>query len=64
MMKNDFHFMLKAFFVLEIIIFLSRRIGFVERRLDKKTKVNFKIHDFADWTTNNYNTHIDQYFKK
>ena len=44
--------MLKAFFVLEIIIFLSRLIGFVERRLDKKTKVNFKIHDFADWTTN------------
>ena len=44
--------MLKAFFVLEIIIFLSRLISFVERRLDKKTKVNFKIHDFADWTTN------------
>ena len=29
-----------------------------------KAKVNFKIYDVTDWTTNNYNTHIAQYLKK
>ena len=64
MMKNAFHFMLKALFVLDIFTFLSRVFGYVEKRLDKKAMVNYKIYDVTDWTTNNYNTHIAQYLKK
>ena len=30
----------------------------------KLTKVNFKFYDVTGWKTNNYNTHITQYFKK
>ena len=56
MMKNNFHFMSKALFVLEIFTFLSRLFDYVENRL---AMVNFK-----DWTTNNYNIHIAQYLKK
>ena len=37
--------MIKAFFVLEIFIFLSWLFGYVEKRLDKKAMVNFKIYD-------------------
>ena len=37
---------------------------FVEKRLNLKDKVNFKIYDAITWLTNNCNTHIDQYFKK
>ena len=48
-MKNAFYFMVKALFV--------PKIGHVEKRLSKKAKVNFKIHDVTDWITNNYNTH-------
>ena len=29
-----------------------------KKRLDKKTKVNFKIYDVINWEINNYNTHI------
>ena len=43
MTKNAFYFMLKALFVLEIFRFLSRIFDCVEKRLDKKAKVNFKI---------------------
>ena len=32
----------------------------MEKRLDKKAKIKFKIHDITDWITNNYNTHIAQ----
>ena len=35
----------------------------VEKRLDKKAMANFKIYDVADWTTDNYNTHVTQYLK-
>ena len=64
MIKNPFYFILKAPFVLEIITFLSRFCGYVEKELDKKTIVNSKIYDVTNWTTSNYNTHITQYFKK
>ena len=47
-MKNAFYLMLKALFVLEIFIFLSRIFGCVEKRFDKKAKVNFKICDVTD----------------
>ena len=39
-------------------------MGYIEKRLDKKAMVNFKIHEVTDWTRNNYNTHITQYLKK
>ena len=63
-MKNAFYFMLKALFVLEIITFFSSLFGYVEKRLDKKAMVNFKIYDVTDWTTNNYITYNAQYLKK
>ena len=44
----------------EIVTFLSWLFRYVEKRLDKKAMVNFKIYDVADWTTNNYNTNIQQ----
>ena len=51
MIKNAFYFTLKA---------LSRDIYIFV----KKAKVNLKIYDVTDWTTNNYNTYIVQYLKK
>ena len=65
MMKNCFCFMSKAFFIImQIYTFLSWRVGYVEKRLDKKCMVTFKIHDVTDLTTNKYNTHITQDLKK
>ena len=40
--------MLKGLFLLEIITFLSYLFGYVEKRLDKKDIVNFKIYGFTD----------------
>ena len=37
--------------------------GHVGKRLDKKTKVNFKIYDVTIGLINNYNTRIVQHFK-
>ena len=37
-----FNSCLKALFFLEIFIFLFRLFGYVEKRIDKKTMVNFK----------------------
>ena len=31
-----------------------------KNRLNKKAKVNFKIHGITEWTGNSYNTHISQ----
>ena len=64
MMKKDFYFILKALFVLEIFTFLSWLFGYVEKRLDKKFKVNSKIYDVTDWTANNYSLQIVQYLKE
>ena len=60
-MKNDFYFMLKALFVLEIFTFLFRFFGYVKKRLDKKAMVGFKIYGVTEQTANNYNTHTVQY---
>ena len=49
-MKKTFYLMLKARFVLEIFTFLFLLFGYVEKRLDKKAMVNFKIYDVADWS--------------
>ena len=62
-MKNAFYFVLKVLFVLEIFTFLFRLFGYVKKRLDKETVVNFIVYDVTDWTTNNYNAHIAQYLK-
>ena len=64
MMKNVFYFMLKVLFVLEMFTFISWRFGYVEKGLDKKVKVNFKIYDVIDWTANIGNTRIVQYLNK
>ena len=54
----------KSLFVLEIFTFLCWLLDYVEKQLDKKVKVNFKIYNVTDWTANNYNTQITQYLKK
>ena len=64
MMKNTFYFMSKALFPLEILRLLPLLFGYVKKWLDKKAKVNFKIYDVTDWTTNNYNIYNVQYLKK
>ena len=64
MIKNAFYFILKALFVLDIFTFLTWTFDYVEKRLDKKVKVNFKFYYFTGWTTINYNTHTAQYLKK
>ena len=53
--------MLKAFFVREVFTFLPWLFSYVEKWLDKKAMINFKIYDVTDWTTNNHITHISQY---
>ena len=52
MMKNAFYFMFKALFVLEISTFLYRILGYVEKRLDKKFMIIFKIYYVTDLITN------------
>ena len=64
MMKNAFYFMLKALLLLKIFTFLFWLFVYVEKRLDKKPRVNFKVYDVTDWITSNYNTRIVQYLKK
>ena len=44
--------------------FLSSIFSYVEKHLDKKAKIIFKIHDVTYLTTINYNTHMTQYLKK
>ena len=46
-MKNA-QFKLKALFVLEIFTFLSSLFDYVEKQLDGKAMVNFKIYDVTD----------------
>ena len=45
MMKNAFYFTLKALLVLKIFKLLSSIFGHVEKRVDWKDKVNFKVDD-------------------
>ena len=39
-------------------------LGYMDKWLDKKAKINFKIYNLRDWEINYYNTHIAQYLKK
>ena len=52
-MKNIFYFLFKALFVLKIFPFLLWLFVYVEKWLDKKTRIIFKFYDVTDWTTNN-----------
>ena len=61
LVKNAFHFILKALVIFKIFKFLSWLTGHVEKRLDWKDKVNFKIYDAKTWLINDYNAHIGQY---
>ena len=54
MIKNAFYFTLKALLVLKIFKFrYLKHFGYVEKWLDKKDKVNFRIYDITVWLTNN-----------
>ena len=63
-MENAFYFILKFLFVLELFTFLYLLFVYVEKRLDKKAEVMFKIHYVTYWTTNDYYTHIALYPKR
>ena len=64
MMKNAFNLSWKLFFFLRYINFCSDFFGYVGKQFDKRSKVNFKTHNVANWETNGYNAHIAQYLKK
>ena len=49
MIEKAFHLNVKNYFLLDIFTFCP---------LEKYIKVNFKIHDVTDWTTNNHDTYI------
>ena len=53
LMEKFFFFFFMAFLALRIFKFLPWLFCYVEKGLDKKTKVNFKIYDVTDWTKNN-----------
>ena len=48
-MKNAFYFMLEALFIPKTLKYLSSLFGYVEKRLNEKAKVNFKIYDVTNW---------------
>ena len=63
MKEINFHFNLKALFVLKIFTLLSWFVGQVENSLIRK-KVNLTIYDVKPWLINKYNTNIAQNLKK
>ena len=52
---------LKLFSFSSYFKFLSGLFGRVEKLLNQKDKIYFKIYDVKTWETNNCNTHIAQY---
>ena len=64
MIKNSLYFTLKALFYLKIFKVLSWHFSHVEKRLDYKNKVNFKIYDVITWQTDNCNTRINKYLEE
>ena len=63
-MRNAFYFILKALFFLKIFKVLSLLFGKVEKQLDKKDNIKFRIYDVTTWLTNNHNTHIANAFSQ
>ena len=57
-------FTLKTLFVFKIFKYLSYIFGRVEKLLDQKDMVNFKIYDVTAWQTSSCNIHIAQYRTK
>ena len=57
-------FCLKAFSFLRYLNFCPETFGHLEKRFDKKAKVNFKIYGAIYWERNNYNTRIVQYLER
>ena len=47
-MKNTFYLMSKGISVLKTFIFFLWLLGYVEKLLNIKAMVNFKIHDVTD----------------
>ena len=43
---------------------MSLIIGHVEKQVDYKDKVNFKVFDVTTCLTKNYNAHIDQHLSR
>ena len=64
MMKNGFFSPKNLFSLLIYLTLWPDCFGPVGKQLDKKAKVNFKIHGVINWEANNYNTHTAQYLKK
>ena len=56
--KKCFLFQQKVTFVLNILKFCLDFFGYVEKWLDKKAIINFKLYDVTSWETNKYNLHI------
>ena len=52
MMRNTFHFTLKALFVAKIFKFLSCVFGHVAKLLVEKDKVDFRFYDVTAWLIN------------
>ena len=49
--------------MIRYLYFCPDIFGHVEKRLDKRAKVTFKIYDVINWEINNNNTHNAQYLK-
>ena len=56
--------MKSSFLFQDICIFVLTFRSCRKTAYDKKAKFNFKISDVAEWTANNYNTYIAEYFKE
>ena len=51
-MKNVFYITIKALFVLKIFKFCPDCFGYIEKQLEKKDMVNFKIYDVTNQEAN------------
>ena len=56
-MQNAIYFTLKALFVIKIFKNFPLLFVHVEKRLNLKAKVSYKIYDVTNWIISNYNTH-------
>ena len=64
MMKNTFYSTYKLFSLQRFSNFWLDIFSHVRKQLDKKAKVNFKIHDVTIWKANSNNAHIVEHHKK
>ena len=65
MMRNHFHFILKALFVFQIFMFFVLTFWLCKKKKTAREESYEKnVYDITNWTADNYNTHIAQYLKK